>query len=47
MMSQITDEINFHKKEVHILKSEKDTLENVLSMKAADVRKQLANEVKR
>ena len=46
-MAQITDEINFHKKEVQILKSEKDTLENVLSMKAADVWKSLANEVKR
>ena len=29
----VQDEMNFHKKEVQILKSEKDTLESVLSMK--------------
>jgi hypothetical protein len=29
----VTDELSFHKKELQILKSEKDTLESVLSMK--------------
>ena len=33
MIKAVSDEMNFHKKEVQILKSEKDTLESVLSMK--------------
>ena len=33
MIKNIADEMNFHKKEVQILKSEKDTLQSVLSMK--------------
>mmetsp|Transcript_31035 Transcript_31035/g.28227 ORF Transcript_31035/g.28227 Transcript_31035/m.28227 type:complete len:90 (-) Transcript_31035:280-549(-) len=33
MIKSVSDEMNFHKKEVQILKSEKDTLESVLSMK--------------
>jgi hypothetical protein len=33
MIKNISDEMNHHKKEVQILKSEKDTLESVLSMK--------------
>ena len=33
MIKSVSDELNFHKKEVQILKSEKDTLESVLSMK--------------
>lgn len=43
----IQDEMNFHKKEVQILKSEKDTLESVLSMKTQDVKKTLTNELMR
>lgn len=39
--------MNFHKKEVQILKSEKDTLESVLSMKTQDVKKTLTNELMR
>lgn len=39
--------MNFHKKEVQILKSEKDTLESVLSMKTMDVKKTLTNELMR
>ena len=37
--------MNFHKKEVAILKSEKDTLESVLTMKTQDVKKTLTNEL--
>jgi len=39
--------MNFHKKEVAILKSEKDTLESVLTMKTQDVKKTLTNELLR
>jgi len=33
MIKAVQDEMNFHKKEVAVLKSEKDTLESVLTMK--------------
>jgi hypothetical protein len=39
--------LNNHKKEVQILRSEKDTLESVLTMKTADVKKSLSNELVR
>lgn len=39
--------MNFHKKEVSLLRSEKDTLEKVLDMKISDVRKSLMNEIGR
>jgi cell shape-determining protein MreC len=29
----VTEELNFHKKEVNVLKTEKDTLEKMLNMK--------------
>lgn len=47
MIRALTEEMNFHKKEVQILRSEKDTLENVLNMKTQDVRKSLMNEIYR
>jgi chromosome segregation ATPase len=47
MIRSLTEEMNFHKKEVQILRSEKDTLENVLNMKINDVRKSLMNEIYR
>ncbi|KRX07249.1 hypothetical protein PPERSA_00406 [Pseudocohnilembus persalinus] len=47
VIKTIADEMNFHKKEVQILKSEKDTLESVLSMKTQDVRKTLGSELQR
>jgi chromosome segregation ATPase len=47
MIRAITEEMNYHKKEVQSLKSEKDTLENVLNMKINDVRKSLMNEIYR
>ena len=39
--------MNFHKREVSILKSEKETLESVLTMKNQDVKKSLSNELMR
>lgn len=47
MVKAISDELNLHKKEVQILRSEKDTLESVLSMKTQDVKKTLTNELGR
>ena len=46
-LDNIREEINFQKKEVATLKSEKETLEKVLTMKAEDVRKSLTSEVNR
>ena len=45
MINQLNEELNFHKKEVSILKSEKETLESVLTVKTQDVRKTLVNEL--
>ena len=47
LVRSITDEMNFHKKEVQVLRSEKDTLENVLNAKVGDVRKSLMTEIGR
>mmetsp|Transcript_4995 Transcript_4995/g.7524 ORF Transcript_4995/g.7524 Transcript_4995/m.7524 type:complete len:153 (-) Transcript_4995:397-855(-) len=47
LIRSITEEMNLHKKEVQNLRSEKDTLENVLNMKINDVRKALMNEINR
>ena len=47
MVCELSKELNFHKKEVQNLNSEKDTLENVLSMKTDDVKRSLANEIQR
>jgi hypothetical protein len=46
-IKNISSELNNHKKEVQILRSEKDTLESVLTMKTADVKKSLSNELVR
>jgi hypothetical protein len=43
----LTEELNFYRKEIATLRSEKETLDDVLSRKAADIRKSLANEVVR
>lgn len=43
----ISNELNNHKKEVQVLRSEKDTLESVLTMKTSDVKKTLSNELVR
>lgn len=47
LVKGITEEMNFHKKEVQLLRSEKDTLEKVLDMKISDVRKSLMSEISR
>ena len=47
MIKALTDEMNFHKKEVQLLKSEKETLQAVLTMKTADVKDSLQNELKK
>ena len=41
------ENLTTHKKEVQILRSEKETLENVLTMKCQDTRKALTNELHR
>ena len=41
----VTDDVNYGKKELGMLRSNKEHLENVLTMKASEVRKSLANEV--
>ena len=43
----ISEDINFHKKEVQMLRNEKESLENVLALKAQEVRKTLTNEATR
>jgi chromosome segregation ATPase len=45
MIRNLADELNDHKKEVQVLRSEKETLESVLTMKTQDVRKTLTNEL--
>ena len=47
LIRTISEEINYHKKEVHNLRAEKVTLEEVLTMKAQDVRRSLATDVTR
>ena len=46
-LRQLTENLNVHKKEVQILRSEKETLESVLTMKCQDTRKALVNELHR
>ena len=45
IIGQLNQDLNLHKKEVAILKSEKETLESVLTVKTQDVRKTLTNEL--
>ena len=47
ILRQLTENLNVHKKEVQILRSEKETLESVLTMKCQDTRKALLNELHR
>ena len=46
-LAQLMENLNVHKKEVQILRSEKETLESVLTMKCQDTRKALTNELHR
>ena len=45
MIKVLNDEIMNHKKEVQVLKSEKETLQSVLTMKTADVKDALTSEL--
>ena len=47
MVSAIQDEVTYSKKEVVMLRTEKESLENVLALKAQEVRKTLTNEAMR
>ena len=47
MIKGQNDEMNFHKKEVQLQKSEKETLQAVLTMKTADVKDSLTAELKK
>lgn len=40
----LAEELQYHKKEVHVLRGEKDTLESVITLKTQEVRKTLTNE---
>jgi len=40
----MADELSIHKKEVSVLRNEKDTLESVITLKTQEVRKTLTNE---
>lgn len=44
MIRNLAEELNYHKREVQVLRSEKETLESVLTMKTQEVRKALTNE---
>ena len=47
MVQTLSDELGFHKKEVYMLRSEKESLETVLNTKTGDVRKTLTGELKK
>lgn len=47
MIRAISEEVNHNKKEVQMLRGEKESLESVLALKAQDVRKNLSNEASR
>jgi hypothetical protein len=47
MVQVLGDELAFHKKEVQLLRSEKESLETVLNAKTGDVRKTLTGELKK
>ena len=46
-MNKIIEDINFQKREVQVLRSEKDTLETVLEQKALEVKKTMEEDVMR
>ena len=46
-ISQVNSEITYHKNEVQIMRSETDTLEQVLTLKAHDVKRSMINEIER
>lgn len=44
MIKTLAEELNYHKREVQLLRAEKETLESVLTLKTQEVRKALTNE---
>lgn len=44
MVRQLAEELAYHKREVMVLRQEKDTLEQVITLKTQEVRKTLTNE---
>ena len=44
-IKSLTEELIFYKKEISALRSEKETLDDTLTRKAQDIRKQLTNDV--
>ena len=47
MIRSVNDDINYSKREVQMLRQEKEQLENVLSHKSTEVRKNLQLEAQR
>ena len=47
LIKGITEEVLYHKKEVQMLRVEKEQLENVLAIKSQEVRKNLLDEATR
>ncbi len=44
MVRQLAEELAYHKREVMVLRQEKDTLEQIITLKTQEVRKTLTNE---
>lgn len=47
MVTTLGDELSFHKKEVQMLRSEKESLETVLNTKTGDLKKTLTTELQK
>jgi chromosome segregation ATPase len=47
MVTNLGDDLQYHKKELQILRSEKESLETVLNTKTGDVRKTLTHELRK
>ena len=45
MIRQLEEELNFNKKEVQILRSDKDSMETVLTIKGQELKKNLCHEL--
>ena len=45
MIHQIGEEFNFHKKEVYLIRGDKDMLEHNLQLRTVDVKRNLTNEL--
>lgn len=47
LVTTLGDELNFHKREVQLLRSEKESLESVLNTKTGDMKTTLTTELKK